>query len=67
MQRISDAISQPAFLIAWAALMLPSVVLLVHDLRRNNSHLMSLMKVVWLFTVLYSGPLGLAIYWLTGR
>lgn len=54
-------------LLAWAALMLPSLALTIHDLRRRNAHLMPLMKLVWGLTVLYSGPLGLLIYWRTGR
>ncbi len=37
----------PWFLVAWAALMLPSLAILIVDLRRNNAHLMSLMKLVW--------------------
>ncbi len=60
-------LSQPEFLVVWAALMVPSLAILLHDIRQNNTHLMPLMKVVWFFTVLYSGPLGLAIYWFTGR
>lgn len=55
------------FLIGWAILMVPSLAVLIHDLRRNNAHLMPLMKVVWILTALYSGPLGLAVYWTTGR
>lgn len=64
---LRSALSQPAFLLAWGALMVPSLAVLMNDLRANNSHLMALMKVVWFLTVLYSGPLGLAIYWYTGR
>lgn len=64
---IRAILSDPAFIIAWAVLMVPSVAILVRDLRRNNAHLMPLMKLVWVFTVTYSGPLGLAGYWVTGR
>lgn len=67
MQAIEAIISSPAFLLVWAGLMLPSLGILLRDLQRNNAHLMSLMKWVWGLTVLYSGPLGLAIYWMTGR
>lgn len=47
--------------------MLPSLAWVAYDLKTRNAHLMSLMKVVWLLTVLYSGPLGLWIYGITGR
>ncbi len=67
MQTIVAIISSPAFLVVWAMLMLPSLAILVRDMQRNNKHLMSLMKWVWALTVVYSGPLGLLIYWTTGR
>ena len=54
-------------LVAWIILMLASEVVLLYDLRENNAETASLMKVVWFFTVFYSGLLGLAIYWFTGR
>lgn len=66
-EAIRQFFSQPYFLVAWLVLMAPSLMVLIVDLTRRNAHLMSLMKVVWVFTVMYSGPLGLAIYWLTGR
>ena len=37
------------------------------DLRRNNAHISSIMKAVWFMTVLYSGLLGLLIYFYSGR
>lgn len=55
------------FLAIWAATMILSEVILFFDLYRKNAHLMSLMKMVWVLTVAYSGPIGLMIYWLTGR
>lgn len=64
---ITAVLQSPWFLVAWAALMLPSLALVLVDLRRNNSHLMPLMKWVWALTVVYSGPLGLAVYWWSGR
>ena len=67
MQTIGAILSSPHFLIVWAALMLPSLAIVLRDMQRNNDHLMSLMKWVWGLTVVYSGPLGLAIYWTTGR
>ena len=47
--------------------MVASEVVLLYDLRENNAEMASLMKVVWFFTVFYSGLLGLSIYWFTGR
>ena len=67
MQGIQDIVSSPYFIITWAILMIPSLIIVIRALRVNNAHLMPLMKVVWGFTVAYSGPLGLLIYWLTGR
>ncbi|RTQ99644.1 DUF4396 domain-containing protein [Halomonas nitroreducens] len=67
MEYLVSVISSPWFLVAWAGLTIPSLAILARDLSRNNAHLMSLMKLVWGLTVLYSGPLGLWIYWLTGR
>jgi hypothetical protein len=51
----------------WLTLAVACVALLIRDLRRHNAHLGSLMKAVWLLTVLYSGPLGLLIYSWAGR
>ncbi|MBR9766027.1 MAG: DUF4396 domain-containing protein [Rhodobacteraceae bacterium] len=67
MDLLRETLSSPWILVAWAALMLPSLAILLRDLTRNNSHLMPLMKLVWALTVAYSGPLGLLIYWRTGR
>ena len=51
----------------WSVLVALSLGVLVRDLRANNEALGSLMKYVWGFTVLYSGPIGLAGYWYSGR
>lgn len=67
MERLVSVMSSPWFLVAWLCLTIPSLGIVVWDLRKNNAHLMSLMKLVWGLTVLYSGPLGLWIYWKTGR
>jgi hypothetical protein len=53
--------------LAWVAVSLVSVGVLWVDLRRNNGALPSMMKLVWTLTVLYSGVLGLAVYWYSGR
>ncbi len=60
-------LTNPYLITAWLILALLSLVILIVDLQRNNRQLHSLMKWVWLFTVLYSGPLGLAVYFYSGR
>ena len=64
---MTDVASNPWFLIVWGALAIASILVVLRDLRTNNAHLMPLMKLVWVLTVAYSGPLGLLIYWTTGR
>lgn len=60
-------LSRGDLLVAWLVLVAISCAVVVADLRRNNAHIDSLMKVVWFLTVLYSGPLGLLIYRYSGR
>ncbi len=60
-------ITHPAVLALWVGAMLVSLAVLVLDIRKRNAHLMPLMKAVWGLTVIYSGPIGLAVYWTTGR
>lgn len=64
---IKAILTDPLFLVVWGALVVASLIVLIRDLARNNPHLGSLMKWVWIFTVLYSGPLGLWIYYYSGR
>ena len=52
---------------AWAGLVAVCLATLIVDLRKRNPEIMSLMRAVWFLTVLYSGPLGLAVYWFSGR
>ena len=51
----------------WAAVTVACVLYLIRDLRDRNPEIAGLMKFVWIFTVAYSGPLGLWIYWHSGR
>ena len=67
MDALRTFLDSPTFLILWIALMIPSLIWTIHDLRTKNAHLMGLMKLVWSLTVLYSGPLGVLIYRMTGR
>lgn len=60
-------LSDPWFLTAWAVLVAASLAVLGRDLARKNPQVHGLMKWVWAFTVAYSGPFGLAIYWVSGR
>ena len=64
---LQSVLTNPAYLTAWGALVAASLAALVWDLRANNAELKSLMKFVWGFTVLYSGPFGLLGYWYSGR
>lgn len=54
-------------LATWLLLDAACLAWLIRDLRTRNAHLMSLMQWVWILTVLYSGPVGLAIYAYAGR
>ena len=67
MEALHSVLSSGGLLLGWIVLMLASQVMLIGDLRWHNAHLMGLMKLVWVLTVLYSGPMGLAIYWTCGR
>jgi hypothetical protein len=66
-ESLRAVLTTPTFLITWVVVALFSTALLWYDLSRNNKQLPSLMKAVWTFTMLYSGPLGLAIYAYSGR
>ncbi|MDX1662022.1 MAG: DUF4396 domain-containing protein [Gemmatimonadota bacterium] len=64
---LRDFLTNPIFLWIWIGLVLVSLGVLIRDLRENNAEMPSLMKWVWGATVLYSGPIGLALYWKSGR
>lgn len=64
---MTAVLGNPLLLLAWGVLVAVSVVLLLFDLSRRNAAMGGLMKWVWGLTVLYSGPIGLAIYWYSGR
>jgi hypothetical protein len=66
-QTLQTFLTNPWFLGIWIALVIVALGLLVYDMRQHNPGIMSLMKVVWFLTVLYSGPLGLLIYSYSGR
>lgn len=60
-------LTDPRILAVWGAVVAVALGAVAWDLRRNNRSISSLMQVVWLLTVLYSGPFGLAVYWYSGR
>ncbi|WP_435077762.1 DUF4396 domain-containing protein [Halococcus sp. AFM35] len=60
-------LSNPTVLAVWVAIVALSLGVLWWDLREHNRAIGSLMKFVWTLTVAYSGPLGLTVYWYTGR
>lgn len=64
---LRDFLTNPVFLWIWIGLVAASLVTLVWDLREDNPEVPSLMKWVWIATVLYSGPVGLTLYWYSGR
>ena len=68
MQEVLAAfLSQPAVLAVWAAVALGSAYVVWRDLAGPNAGMGRLMTAVWVLTALYSGPLGVLIYWKTGR
>ncbi|MFB6114073.1 MAG: DUF4396 domain-containing protein [Halodesulfurarchaeum sp.] len=66
-QVLTSVLTDPQVLIAWAVLVVSSLAVLGYDLYANNRAIAPLMKFVWVLTVLYSGPIGLAIYAYSGR
>lgn len=67
MDWLREILTRPAFLVAWGILVVAALAVLVRDLRRHNREIGGLMKWVWIFTVAYSGPFGLAVYFYSGR
>jgi hypothetical protein len=66
-ENIRTLLSSGWLLTGWLSIALLSCTVLIYDLSRNNTHIPSIMKTVWFMTVLYSGPLGLLIYFYSGR
>ncbi|MQX36306.1 DUF4396 domain-containing protein [Roseospira navarrensis] len=60
-------LNHPATLSVWVALNALCVVWLLYDLRTRNPQTHGLMRWVWILTVSYSGPIGLAVYYWSGR
>jgi hypothetical protein len=66
-QTLQAILTNPWFLGVWVVLVIISLGVLIYDMRKHNPGIMSLMKAVWFLTVLYSGPIGLTIYYYSGR
>lgn len=64
---LKAVLTDPIFLRVWGVAVAVSLGILVWDLKQNNAQLGRLMRWVWGFTVLYSGPLGLSGYYYSGR
>lgn len=59
--------ASPWLLGVWLGLALLSCAWLLYDLRQHNRQIAPLMQTVWLLSVLYSGLLGLLMYFVAGR
>lgn len=64
---LRETLTRWSFLLTWILLVVAALTVLGRDLRVHNRAIGGLMKWVWIFTVAYSGPLGLAIYYYSGR
>ena len=51
----------------WVTLNVVSLGVLWWDIRERNQNLPSMMKLVWILVIAYSGPVGLAVYRYAGR
>lgn len=66
-QALQPFLSSPIVLGVWLGLIAVSLGVLWWDLWRRNQVIGPLMKLVWTLTVLFSGPIALAVYWWAGR
>jgi len=60
-------LTDPSFLVVWGGLVAAALAVLAWNLTVHSPQTPSLMKAVWLFTVLPSGALGLAVCFCSGR
>ncbi|MCF8479443.1 MAG: DUF4396 domain-containing protein [Rhodospirillum sp.] len=68
LELLRAALGQPWLLAIWLGSVAIALVVAAHDLTRGpGRHLAGMMRVVWGLTILYSGILGLALYWWSGR
>jgi hypothetical protein len=64
---LSDLMDGRLPLALWLAANVLAVAVLARDLVRHNPQTHGLMRWVWILTVFYSGPLGLVVYYYSGR
>ncbi|MDY6981351.1 MAG: DUF4396 domain-containing protein, partial [Pseudomonadota bacterium] len=64
---LREVLADSRFLSGWLVLVVLSLVVLIRDFIYHNDHIDSLMKVVWFLTITYSGPIGLWLYYASGR
>lgn len=67
METLDVFLASPTTLAVWVALVVVALAALVRDLRVHNPAIGGLMQWVWFLTVAYSGPIGLAVYYYSGR
>jgi len=67
LQESFHAVVTLELVLGWLAVSLVSVGVLQYDIRTNNEGIPPTMRLVWTLTVFYSGLLGLAVYWYSGR
>lgn len=66
-QTLRHLLADGRALVAWLTIVIVSLLFLAKDLRSSNPHIAPLMKAVWFLTVIYSGPIGLWLYYVSGR
>lgn len=64
---LAEFLTNKAVIATWVIVTLGALAVLAHDLRHHNPQMGGLMKWVWGLTVLYSGPIGLGLYFYSGR
>lgn len=62
-----DMLSNPLFLLIWGVSVAFGLSIVIFDLIMSNSELSTVMKAVWALTVAYSGLIGVALYYWSGR
>lgn len=67
MQIVQSILDHWWVIAVWGAVTATCVLLLIRDMHHRNPETAGLMKYVWIFTTAYSGPLGLWVYWKSGR
>ena len=67
MQSLQEFLNQWWLIGLWYIVTIVCLFVLLRDLKKKNPEIAGLMKFVWIFTTAYSGPLGLWVYWKSGR